>query len=74
MTENLFFPESLMFGKTNKDEADGLLSECAVNLDNIQTIPKEKIGTFITHLSPDRMRDVRAAIEFALGFDALERF
>jgi mRNA interferase MazF len=56
------------------DEADGLLSECAVNLDNIQTIPKEKIGTFITHLSPDRMRDVRAAIEFALGFDALERF
>ncbi len=51
--------------------ADGLLTACAANFDNIQTIPKANLGAFITHLSPAKMRDVRAAIEFALGFDAL---
>ncbi len=52
--------------------ADGLAQGCAVNCDNIQTVPKANIGPFITHLSSDKMRSVRAAIEFALGFDALE--
>jgi mRNA interferase MazF len=52
-------------------EIDGMATECVASLDNIQTVPKAKLGTFITHLSPERMRDVRAAIEFALGFDAL---
>ncbi len=51
--------------------ADGLLTDCAANFDNIQTIPKANLGAFITHLSLAKMRDVRAAIEFALGFDAL---
>jgi len=52
-------------------ENDGVLTECAVNLDNIQTVQKAKIGAFISHLSFRRMREVRKAIEFALGFDAL---
>jgi mRNA interferase MazF len=52
-------------------EIDGMATECVASLDNIQTVPKAKLGRFITHLSPERMRDVRAAIEFALGFDAL---
>jgi mRNA-degrading endonuclease toxin of MazEF toxin-antitoxin module len=52
-------------------EADGLLNTCAVNFDNIQTVQKAQLGAFITHLVPAKMRDVRAAIEFALGFDAL---
>lgn len=51
---------------------DGLMNECVVNCDNIQTLPKIEIGPSIAYLSPDKMRDVRAAIEFALGFDALE--
>lgn len=51
--------------------ADGMFADCAVNVDNIQTIQKSRIGAFITHLSPRRMREVRRAIEFALGFDAL---
>ncbi len=51
--------------------ADGLFNNCAANFDNIQTIQKANLGTFITHLSAAKMREVRAAIEFALGFDAL---
>jgi len=50
---------------------DGLPARCAANLDNIQTIPKANLGAFVTHLSPERMREVRGAVEFALGFDAL---
>jgi mRNA interferase MazF len=50
---------------------DGLFNDCAANFDNIQTVQKANIGPFITHVSSAKMRDVRAAIEFALGFDAL---
>jgi mRNA interferase MazF len=51
--------------------ADGMFADCAVNLDNIQTVQKSRLGAFITHLSPQPMQKVRKAIEFALGFDAL---
>jgi mRNA interferase MazF len=51
--------------------ADGLFTDCAVNLDNIQTVRKAKIGGVIGHLSMKRMREVRKAVEFALGFDVL---
>jgi mRNA interferase MazF len=50
---------------------DGLFAECVVNADNIQTVSKSQLGEFITELSRERMRDVREAIEFAFGFDAL---
>lgn len=53
------------------ENQDGMFTDCAVNTDNIQTIQKAKLDAFITHLSEARMREVRAAIEFALGFDAL---
>ena len=53
-----------------RDE-DGMFDDCAVNADNIQTVQKANLGVFITHLRQSRMRDVRAAIEFSLGFDAL---
>lgn len=51
--------------------ADGLFTDCAVNLDNIQTVQKSRMGAFITRLSAQHMLAVRKAIEFALGFDAL---
>ena len=51
--------------------ADGLATECAINCDNIQTVPKASVGPFIAHLSPDKMRAVKVSIGFALGFDAL---
>ncbi len=50
---------------------DGMFTECAVNLDNIQTVPKSKLGDLITYLSPDRMQEVIQAVSFALGFDSL---
>lgn len=50
---------------------DGLVTDCAVNLDNLQTVPKANLGALITMLSPAKLRAVRAAISFALGFDAL---
>lgn len=52
-------------------EHDSVFSDCVVNVDNIQTIQKSRLGEFITPLSLERMREVRSAIEFALGFDAL---
>ena len=52
-------------------EADGVFVECVVNTDNLQTVQKANLVEFITELSPDRMREVRSAIEFSLGFDAL---
>jgi mRNA interferase MazF len=50
---------------------DGMSAECVVNADSIQTIQKAHLSDLVTELSPERMRDVRVAIEFALGFDAL---
>ena len=51
------------------DEQDGMFKVCAVNLTNIQTVPKDKIDGFITHLSDERMDEVFEAIRFAFGFD-----
>jgi mRNA interferase MazF len=50
---------------------DGMFEKCVVNAYNLQTVPKRQLRDRITELSPVRMHEVRAAIEFALGFDAL---
>jgi mRNA interferase MazF len=50
---------------------DGVLRKSVVNAHNLQTIQKERLGELITQLSTERMREVREAIEFALGFHAL---
>ena len=47
-------------------KADGMLRDCAVNCDHLQTVPKGKIGPLITSLLPARMVDVGQAIRFAL--------
>src|SRR6476660_506859 len=49
--------------------ADGLFEECAVNLDNVQTIAKSRLGGFITHLRPEKLVAVRQALHFAFGLD-----
>jgi mRNA interferase MazF len=51
------------------DEKDGLKSLCAVNLDHIQTVSKNKIGSYIAKVSEKKMEEVREALLFALGFD-----
>jgi len=52
------------------DWADGMPSHCAVHLDHVQTIPKNKISSLLTTLSYQRMAEVQLAVNFALGFDA----
>jgi len=44
------------------------LRTCAINLDHVQTVPKDKIGGLLTRLSAERMTKVRSALLFALGF------
>ena len=50
-------------------EEDGVLSPCAINLDNIVTIPRDQIGALISVLGIERMKEVERAICFALGID-----
>lgn len=52
--------------------AEGFANDCAVNLDNIQTVPKAKLRTYHAHLSPAKIRAMHRAIGFALGFDIAE--
>ena len=48
--------------------ADGMPRDCAVNLDHLQTVSRAKIGAVITILPENRLRDIRVALLFALGF------
>ncbi|HEX9638720.1 MAG TPA: type II toxin-antitoxin system PemK/MazF family toxin [Acidobacteriota bacterium] len=43
--------------------------ELEVNLDHVQTVAKSRLGARITTLPSQRMREVRLALLFALGFD-----
>jgi mRNA-degrading endonuclease toxin of MazEF toxin-antitoxin module len=48
-------------------EEDGVLALCAVNLDNLQTVAKARIGALIAVLPAERMMEVEQALAFALG-------
>jgi mRNA interferase MazF len=50
---------------------DGLMSDCAANFYNLQTVPKTKVGAWLTTLSPQRMAEVDRALQFALGIDVV---
>jgi mRNA interferase MazF len=50
---------------------DGVLYDCAVNLDNVQTVQRAQVGALLTTLSAFRMREVEQALCFALGMDRL---
>lgn len=54
-------------------EADGMSERCVVTLDNIQTVLKSALDGQVASLGTDRMQAVRSAIEFALGFDTIDR-
>ncbi len=49
----------------SKDE--GLLKDCVINCDHIQTVSKGKIGSLITTLSERKLETVKEAIKFAIG-------
>ena len=47
---------------------DGLPRPCAINLDHVQTVAKNRLGPVVARLSRERMAEVRTALLFALGF------
>ena len=52
------------------DEEDGMKTPCAVNLHNVVTVPKERLGKRIAQLRPSRLREICAALCFSLGCDS----
>lgn len=48
---------------------DGMKQPCAVNLHNVMTVSQENLGRRVGELEPRRMREVCAALGFALGCD-----
>ena len=48
-------------------EADGMKSPCAVNLHRAVTVDKKHLGRRVASLGADRMKQICAALEFALG-------
>ena len=51
------------------NEDDGMKEECVINIDNIQTVSKQRVDSFITHLSNEIMAEVFEAVKFAFGFE-----
>jgi mRNA interferase MazF len=49
---------------------DGMKRVCAVNLHNLVTVPQDRVGRRLAQLTPLRLRQVCAALGFALGCDA----
>ncbi len=45
---------------------DGMLRDCAINCDHLQTVSNVKIGALITSLSRMKMIEVGRAVRFAL--------
>ncbi len=48
---------------------DGMKQSCVVNLHNVITVSQQNLGRRLAQLSPRRMREVCAALAFALGCD-----
>ena len=45
---------------------DGMVRDCAVNCDHLQTVAKAKLGALIATVSQAKMAQIRDAISFAL--------
>ena len=56
-------PSEILLG-----EEDGMPRDCAVNLDHVQTVVRDRIGPLITTLAPSKVAEIRTALLFALGF------
>ena len=51
------------------EETDGMKGTCAVNLYNLATVHRERLGRRIGKLSSARLRQICSAMRFALGCD-----
>lgn len=50
-------------------EEDGMKGSCAVNLHNMAVVPLSRLGKRVAQLNAARMREICAAMRFALGCD-----
>lgn len=48
-------------------EADGMKGPCAINLHNVVTVSKARLGRRVAGLSAERLQEVCRALGFALG-------
>lgn len=53
--------------EVNLGPEDGLPQRCVANLDTITTIAKSSLRERLTTLSSDKLREIEAALHFALG-------
>ena len=51
-------------------EHDGMKAPCAVNLHNVFTVSRHRLGRRVVQLSPLRMREICSALRFSLGCDS----
>jgi mRNA interferase MazF len=49
--------------------ADGMPQDCVANLDTITTVPKDCLRSRLTALSTKKVKEIEAAIHFALGME-----
>jgi len=49
------------------DVEDGMRQPCAANLHNVMTVRRDALGRRVAQLGAKRMREVCAALSFALG-------
>ena len=49
------------------DVEDGMKSPCVVNLHNLATVSQQRIGRRLAALNEERMKEVCAALTYALG-------
>jgi mRNA interferase MazF len=49
------------------DETDGMKRPCAVNLDNVVTVPRANLGRCVAVLRRARLAEICEALEFAMG-------
>ncbi len=52
------------------NDEDGMKAPCAVNLHNIITVEKGRLGRRVTQLHSMRMNEICAALSFSLGCDS----
>lgn len=51
------------------NQEDGMKTPCAVNLHNAITVPQQRLGKRVAHLSAGRMKEICSAVRFSLGCD-----
>ncbi|MBA3397201.1 MAG: type II toxin-antitoxin system PemK/MazF family toxin [Deltaproteobacteria bacterium] len=51
------------------DETDGIKRRCAVNLDHLITVPRQRLGRRVASISEGRLVEVAHAVVFALELD-----